>query len=192
MPELGRKSLSAEERLRMLERDRVILRRERLVRQAAGPRWHRMVRIIPVLFRGEGRVVARVLRAEPSAVIAALQPDAVFALDSAMRLAHGFGFLACQEVQAYLTGREPLERLAREGLIAAEPYPDTTLVRPWPGPRRLLACLVDELPPARTVSGGFRIVTSERLKRELVGAVGARTDLFALLEKAEGGIQENR
>ena len=170
----------------MLERDRAILRRERLVREVAGTRWHRMVRIVPVLFRGEGSVAARVLQAEPAAVIAALQPDAVFALDTAMRLAHGFGFLACHEVQAYLTGPEPLERLAREGLIAAEPYSDTTLVRPWPGPLRLLACIVDVLPPSRVASGQYRIVTAERLKRELIGAVGARADLFAVLEKAEG------
>lgn len=170
----------------MLERDRAILRRERLVREVAGPRWQRMVRIVPVLFRGEGRVVARVLRAEPAAVIAALQRDAIFALDTAMRLAHGFGFLACHEVQAYLRSTEPLERLAREGLIAAEPYRDTTLVRPWPGPLRLLACIVDALPASRVVSGHYRIVTAERLKRELIGAVGPRADLFAVLEKAEG------
>lgn len=168
----------------MLERDRAILRRERLVRQVAGPRWHRMVRIVPVLFRAEGSVVARVLRAEPPAVIAALQRDAVFALDTAMRLAHGFGFLACHEVQAYLTGPEPLEHLAQEGLIATESYPDTTLVRPWPGPLRLLACIVDAFPASR-VASGYRIVTAERLKRELIGAVGARADLFAVLEKAE-------
>ncbi|HYN22571.1 MAG TPA: hypothetical protein VE078_16550 [Thermoanaerobaculia bacterium] len=169
----------------MLERDRAILRRERLVRQVAGARWHRMVRIIPVLFRREGNTVAHVLRADPPAIFAALQPHAVFALDSAMRLAHGFGFLACHEVQAYLTSLEPLEHLIREGLIAAEPYRDTTVVRPWPGPSRLLACIVDALPASRVVSGEYRIVTAERLKRELIGAVGARADLFALLEKAE-------
>ena len=185
MVEPGKRGLSAEERLRRLERDRATLRRERLVRQVAGERWHRMVRIVPVLFRAEGSVDARVLRAEPSAVIDALQPDAVFALDTAMHLAHGFGFLASREVQAYLASPEPLERLARVGLIAAEPHPDTTLVRPWPGPGRLLACIVDSLPPSRIVGEKYRVVTAERLKRELIGAVGARADLFALLEKAE-------
>jgi hypothetical protein len=157
-----------------------------MLRQVAGPRWHRMVRIVPLSFRRQGKLVARVLKADPEVVIEALRPDAVFALDTAMRLAHGFGFLAGREIQAYLTGSEPLDRLAEQGLISADPYPDLTLVRPWPGPPRLLASLVEELPPWRTVKDGYRAVTAERLGRELIGAVGARADLFALYEKAEG------
>jgi hypothetical protein len=50
----------------------------------------------------------------------------------------------------------------------------------------LLACLVDELPPSRVVDGGYRVVTGERLGRELVGTVGPRADLFVLYEKVEG------
>ena len=180
-----RRGLTAEERLEALQRDRAILRRERLLREAAGPCWHRMVRIVPVLFRREGTLAVRALVAEPAAVAEALREDAVFALDTAMRLAHGHGFLAVREVQAYLTAPEPLDRLARAGLISAEPLSDTTLVRPWPGPPRLLACIVEELPPSRRVAGGFQVVTAERLVRELIGAVGPRADLFALLETAE-------
>ena len=115
----------------------------------------------------------------------ALRPDVVFALDTAMRLAHGFGFLAVREVQAYLTSPEPLDRLVKEGLIASQSFADTTLIRPWPGPPRLLACRVEELPPWRELPGGYRVVTRERLGRELIGAVGPRADLFALYEKAE-------
>jgi len=103
-----------------------------------------------------------------------------------MRLAHGVGFLAVQEVHAYLTGEEPLARLAAAGLISAEPYLDPMLVRPWPGPLRLLACLVAEFPPARVVQGGYRVVTRERLGQELVGTVGRKADLFGLYEKVEG------
>jgi hypothetical protein len=44
---------------------------------------------------------------------------------------------------------------------------------------------LDELPPERRVQDRFRIVTPDRLRRELIGAVGARADLFALLERAE-------
>jgi hypothetical protein len=182
----SRRGLTAEERMKELRRDQAALRRERLLREVAGPRWRRMVRIVPVLFRREGRLVARALRTDPEAVIEALKPDAVFALDTAMRLAHGFGFLASREIQAYLIGPEALDSLAERGLISREPHPDTTLVRPWPGPPRLLASIVEELPPWRTVEGGFRVVTGERLGRELVGAVGARADLFALYEKSEG------
>jgi hypothetical protein len=181
-----RRGLTAEERMRELQRDKAMLRRERMLREVAGPRWRRMVRIVPVLFRREGEMVAKVLQADIETVLESLRPDAVFALDTAMRLAHGFGFLAVREVQAYVTSLEPLDRLAEEGLIAAQSFADTTLVRPWPGPPRLLACLVEGLPSWRELPGGYRVVTRERLGRELVGAVGPRADLYALYEKAEG------
>lgn len=180
-----RRGLTAEERFEALQRDRKVLRRERLLREVAGPRWHRMVRIVPVLFRREGTLAVRTLLAEPAAVAEALREDAVFALDTAMRLAHGHGFLASREIQAYLMTPGPLDRLTSAGLISSEPVPDTTLVRPWPGPPRILACIVEELPPSRLVAGGFQVVTAERLARELIGAVGPRADLFALLEAAE-------
>lgn len=181
-----RRGLTAEERMRELQRDRAVLRRERMLREVAGPRWRRMVRIVPVLFRLEGQVVARLLQTDIESVIDALRSDAVFALDTAMRLTHGFGFLAVREVHAYLTSPEALDRLVEKGLIAARSSMDTTLIRPWPGPPRLLACLVEELPPWRELAGGYRVVTRERLGRELIGAVGPRADLFALFERAEG------
>lgn len=186
MSETRKRGATAEERLAELQRDRDRLRRERLLRQVAGPRWHRMVRIVPVLFRQEGRFVAHVLRAERAAVIESLKQDGVFALDTAMRLAHGYGFLAVQEIQVYLTGPEPLDRLAGQGLIDPTPSSDTTLIRPWAGPPRLLACIVEQFPPSRRIEGGYQVVTSERLGRELIGAVGPRADLFALYEQAEG------
>ncbi|HSF42964.1 MAG TPA: hypothetical protein VLT87_24395 [Thermoanaerobaculia bacterium] len=181
----ARRGLTAEERFNALLRDKERLRRERLQRELAGPRWHRMVRIIPVLFRMEGTFEARLLRAEAREVIEALRQDGVFALDTAMRLAHGFGFLAGGDVQVYLTSPEPLSRLAEAGLVEAQPYTDPVLVRPWAGPPRLLACVVAEMPPSRLVGSGYRVVTAERLGREMIGAVGARADLFAAFEKAE-------
>jgi len=185
MPD-ARRFLTADERLKQLQRDRKALRRERMIREVAGPVWHRMVRVVPLSFESQGRLVARVLLASREAVIEALKPDAVFAVDTAMRLAHGAGFLAVQEVQAYLVGREPLDRLAAAGLISPDDYFDSVIVRPWPGPTRLLACLVDELLPSREIQGGYRVVTRERLGRELVGTVGPRADLFVLYEKVEG------
>jgi hypothetical protein len=146
----------------------------------------RLEQVIPLRFEGQGRLVARELLASPEAVIEALRSDAIFAVDTTMRLAHGVGFLAVPEVHAYLTEVEPLDRLAAAGLISAEPYLDPMLVRPWGGPLRLLACLVEEFPPSRVVQGGHRVVTRERLGQELVGAVGRKADLFALYEKLEG------
>src|SRR3954452_16839046 len=109
MPE-GRRFLSADERMKELQRDRKALRRERMIREVAGTVWHRMVRVIPLSFEGQGRLVVRELLASREAVIEAWRSDAVFAVDTAMRLAHGAGFLASYEVHAYLTGAEPLSR----------------------------------------------------------------------------------
>lgn len=186
MPE-PHKALTAEERLADLRRARTRLRTERLQRELAGPLWHRMVRVVPVAFRLEGTLSARVLCAGREAVVEALRDDAVFALDTAMRLAHGAGLFASGDIQAYLRDLAPLDRLAASGLVSLEPCRDTVLLRPWPGPSRLLASIVHELPPSRVVSGGYRVVTAERLQRELIGAVGRRADLFALLERAEQG-----
>lgn len=182
MPE-PRRALRAEERLAELRRAKARLRTERLQRELAGPRWGRMVRVVPVALRLEGSLTARALRAERAAIVDALREDAVFALDTAMRLSSGYGVFANEDVQAYLTSDEPLCRLASAGLVEAEPHLDTVLLRPWPGPPRLLACVVAELPPCRVAGGGYRVVTAERLARELVGAVGRRADLFALLER---------
>jgi hypothetical protein len=185
MPDTKR-FLTADERLKEVQRDRKVLRRERLIREVAGPVWHRMVKVVPLSFQGQGRLVAREILGSRETVIEALKSDAVFAVDTAMRLAHGVGFLSSLDIQAYLSGDESLDRLAAAGLISTESYFDTTLVRPWPGPPRLLACRVDELPSSRMVKGGYRVVTGERLGRELVGTVGPRADLFVLYEKIEG------
>src|SRR3954471_24024419 len=112
----ARRFLTADERMKELQRDRKALRRERMIREVAGPVWHRMVRVVPLSFESQGRLVARELLAPREAVIEALRSDAVFAVDTAMRLAHGAGFLAIQEVHAYLAGAEPLDRLAAAGL----------------------------------------------------------------------------
>lgn len=179
------RALTAEQRLAERKRDLARLRRARLQRELAGPLWRRMTSVIPLLFVREGTIACRRLTAAPDAVIQALAADAVFAVDTAMRLAHGIGFLSGGDVEAYATSAEPLERLAAAGLVDPAPHPDAVLVRPWPGPPRLLLCLVEELPPSRLVQGRYRVVEADRLRRELIGAVGARADLFALLERAE-------
>lgn len=182
----GRRARTADERLATLQRDKLRLKRERLQRELAGPRWHRMVRVTPVTFRSEGTLMAKELLAEARVVIDALQEHGVFALDTAMRLAHGCGFLSAGDVQVYLSSADVLHPLMEAGLVSRATHADTVLVRPWAGPPRLLACVVPELPASREVASGHRVVTAERLRQELIGAVGARADLFALLERAEG------
>jgi hypothetical protein len=141
-----------------------------------------MVRLTPVLFSREGEIVARLLRAPADSVIEALRDDAVFSLDTAMRLTRGCGFLSGGDIHAYLADRQALERLAASGLVERADHPDRVLVRPWAGPPRLLSCIVSAMPSAVATPTGFRVVTDERLQRELIGAIGLRADLFALAE----------
>jgi hypothetical protein len=177
-----RRGLTADERLAQLQRDRRRVQRERMVREVAGARWQRMVRVLPVVLPLEGDLHLRKLAAEREAVIEALCSDAVFAADTALRLETGRGFLAGGDVFAYLTSTRPLTALAAGGLVAEAPYHDSNLVRPWPGPPRLVAVVRTEPPPWRVLPSGQRVVTRERLQRELIGLVGARADLFALVE----------
>ncbi len=148
--------------------------------------------MVPLLFRGAGDVRASLLRAPATDIIDALREQAVFGVDTAMRLAHGFGFLSAGDVHAYLRDTVALTRLAEAGLIGETPHHDSVLVRPWAGPARLLTCVVSELPLSREVEGGYRVVTATRLRQELVGAVGARAELDALLERAERKLETER
>lgn len=180
-----RRFLTADERLAALRKDRTRLRRQRLQRDLAGPLWRRMVSIVPALFDRAGELQAYVLIAQRERVIRALGEEVVFANDTAMRLLYGAGFLAGGDVHAYFTDGAPLDRVKEEGLIERAATKDTTLVRPWAGPPRLVACIVDTMPPWCRAPGGQRVVSPQRLRRELIGTVGARSDLFALLERAE-------
>ncbi len=180
-----RPARTAEQRLAERKRDIARLRRSRLEREIAGPRWYRMRRLVPVLFSREGTVASHHLVGTREDVIDALRGDVVFAVDTAMRLVHGFGFLSGGDIHAYATCHAPIDRLVAADLVECEPTGDTVLVRPWPGPARLLLCVVDELPPHRWIRNRYRVVDAERSRRELVGSAGARADLFALLERAE-------
>lgn len=176
-----RRPLTAEQRLAELCRAHRRVRIRRLEREVAGPLWRRVVSIVPVLFGREGRLEVRRLLAPRDEVVEALRPFAVFALDQAARLALGYGFLHGGDVQAYLAQPGALDVLSRAGQIAENAHPDSVLSRPWGGPPRLLACVVAELPRSRPLPSGHRVVETARLAQELVGALGPRTDLIALL-----------
>ena len=88
-------------------------------------------------------------------------------------------------MHAYLESPAPIEALSVAGLVECDEFFDRILVRPFAGPPRLFASIVEVMPPWRLLPSGHRVVTRERLARELIGAVGARADLFALLERDE-------
>jgi hypothetical protein len=179
------RALTAEQRLAERQRDQARLRRARLQRELTGPLWNLMTRLVPILFVRQGTLACHVLTAPTEKILDALRLDAVFTLDTAMRIAHDAGIFPGGDIHAYTTSTDLPERLAAAGLIASTPCPDTTLVRPWPGPPRLFLAVVEEFPPSREIRGAFRAVEADRLRRELLGAVGPRADLFALLERLE-------
>ncbi len=180
---MTRRVPTLEEQLAVARRDRRRVARERLIRAVAGDRWRRMTRLVPVLFAREGVLVVRTLILPWDEVVAGLRVErAVFAHDTAMRVAQGHGFLKGGDVFAYVSGASVVDRLAARGLVSPEPHHDAALVRPWPGPPRLLACIVAETPPHRALEDGSRVVEGDRLRAELVGVVGLRADLFALAE----------
>lgn len=143
------------------------------------------MRITPALFDREGRLEVREILGTRDSVLASLKDSGVFALDTAMRIATGHGFLSSGDVHVYLTSDVPLKRLAESKLIESTPSGDRVLVRAWPGLRRLFAAVVEQLPPSRTLPNGFRVVSRARLREELIGSVGARADLFALAERLD-------
>lgn len=172
---------TAEERLRQVRRARRRARTERLARQVAAPLWRAVRTVVPTVFPLAGELHVRRLLAPRGQVLDALCPDAVLALDTAMRLHCGTGCLHGGDLHAYVTDASVLHRLAARGLVASEESSDRTLVRPWPGPPRLFAVRVDLLPPHDTRADGTRLVTRERLLREVIGAVGPRLDVLAPL-----------
>ncbi|MCK6527165.1 hypothetical protein L6R50_06230 [Myxococcota bacterium] len=181
MPEV-RSPLTAEARLAQVRRGEAARRRRRLLREQAGPLWERMARVVPAVFTLQGKLDVRRLVAPAEAVVEALRGRAILALDTAARISLGRGLLAGGDVHAYVESRTVIDSLAEAGLVDASPWPDPVLVRPWAGPPRLLAVVPAVPPPYRALASGHLVVTRERLERELLGAVGPRPDLFALVE----------
>lgn len=177
--------MTAEARLRRLRRDQRRVQRDRMARDLAGPLWRQVRGVVPAVFVLAGPLSVRRLIAPREAIIDALRPHGIFALDTAMRLSVGGGCLAGGDVHAYAPA-DAVEALAEAGLVERAEEPDRVLVRPWPGAPRLFAVAAAQAPPHRTLTDGTRVVTRAHLVRELIGAVGLRFDLLAPLLELEG------
>ena len=143
--------------------------------------WRQVRGVVPGVFVLAGPLSVRRLLAPRDEVIDALRPDAIFALDTAMRLHVGGGCIAGGDVHAYVGDREMLDALAAAGPIASDEESDRVVLRPWPGAPRLFAVASVEAPPHVTRADGTRLVTGEHLVREVIGAVGVRLDVLAPL-----------
>lgn len=172
---------TAEARLAQVRRGEAA-RRRRLLREQAGPLWERMARVVPAVFTLQGDLAVRRLLVPAESVVEALRGRAIMALDTAARASLGRGLLAGGDVHACVESRAVVDSLAEADLVDATPWPDPVLIRPWAGPPRLLAVVPGVPPPHRVQASGHLVVTRECLGRELLGAVGPRPDLFALIE----------
>lgn len=136
----------------------------------------------PILYCLQGEMAIHPLEASKDAVVAALKDTAVFTLDTASELRWGIRLLRGEDVHAYLADSQSLNTLATERLISATPLPTKVLFPPHFVSPRLVAVIVDALPPSETTVQDYRVVEASRLVREFIGAVGLRADLVALLE----------
>ncbi|MCS6898488.1 MAG: hypothetical protein RMJ98_10745, partial [Myxococcales bacterium] len=142
---------TAEQRLVERRRGLARARRERLLREVEGSVGRRLLDLLPIFFQHQGTLTAHALRSDRATVIEALRDEAVFALDTALRLVHGHGVLKGEDIHAYVGNTQVLARLGASGIIEEEPLADRVLVRAWPGPPRLLACVVGDMPPSRLI-----------------------------------------
>lgn len=170
-----------DERLRCARRDRAAYRRRSLARRVY-PRFMRDLRIVPYLFLAPDALRAAALSCPAQSLLEALKGRAIWTLDTAVRLAGLRGFLVASDLTGYLDDGA-LDAVRSAGLID-EPAPASISVDPLlPRPPLLVARLGAE-PPFVTLLHGQRIVTWERLIRDIMGTIGWRPDLLSRIEDA--------
>jgi hypothetical protein len=170
------------ERDRIARRDAAAARRRSLVRRTAGPLFRKYVTVIPSVFTAAGELAAFRLLVPPAAALEALSGRAVLTLDSATEILGGFRFGRAPNEYAYFSSADDLEEVELRRL--GERLPGTSFPLAWtpPGRPTLFAVIVDPPPPSME-HGGLRVVTRERLVRDLIGFYGLRADLLSEVER---------
>jgi hypothetical protein len=178
-------ALSVAERLRRSRRDRREYLRRSLTRRSHS-RFRRDLALVPHVFLAPEAVVTSPLLRPAEEILAALRGRAVWTLDTASRLAGGGGLVARGDLTGYLR-RGDLEALVDRGL-AGPPAGGRASIDPlFEGPRCLIAHLVADPPPAIELATGDRVVTRERLLRDILGTLGWRPDLLTRVEAVYPG-----
>jgi len=172
------------ERARRAERGRRAAMARSLSRRAMGPLFWKYLDVVPAVFSASGDLLAFSLIAPRVDVLARLRPIAVLTLDSATETLAGFRFGKARNDYAYFSSTEEALAIEKEGLGLRR---ETSFPFAWTPPdREMLFAVVPAAPlPSREVDG-HRVVTTERLLRDLIGFYGLRGDLVALIEARLG------
>lgn len=182
-----RPALSPAERLRRARRDLEAYRRRSLLRRVqGGARFRRYLEVVPHVFLAPGRAVAAPLLVPAGEARARLRGDVVWTLDTATRLRYGIGLLAAEDLTGYL-GEDALARAVAASVVGRPSAAGLSVDPPYAREPLLVAHVLDEAPPAETLASGERVVTRERLIRDIFGTLGFRPDLLARIEAAAEG-----
>ncbi len=96
-------------------------------------------------------------------------------------MTYGVGFLPERDLTAYMTP-EALRRAVERGLIGPPSETGLSVDPPFPRAPQLIVHVAETPPPSTTLASGERVVTAERLVRDILGTLGFRPDLLARLE----------
>jgi hypothetical protein len=168
-----------------VRRDAAIARRRWLARRAAGPLVWKYVDVVPAVFSACGELAAFRLIVPVPEAMGRLRGRAVLTLDRAAEILGGFRFGKSPNIHAYFASSEDFSWIERAGI--GRRLPGTRFLLDWapPGEAMLFAVAPTKLPPHREEKG-FRVVTPERLIRDLLGLHGLRPDLLAEIEAKLG------
>ena len=150
-----------------------------------GPLFWKYLDVVPAVFSASGELFAFRLIAPRADVLAALRQSAVLTLDSATEAMADFRFGKARNDYAYFASVEEALAVEREGLGSR--LEGTSFPFAWTPPdREMLFAVVTAAPPPSREVHGRRVVTTERLIRDLIGFYGLRGDLVALIETRLG------
>jgi hypothetical protein len=150
-----------------------------------GPLFRKYLDVVPAVFSASGDLIAFRLIAPRAEVLARLRSTAVLTLDSATEALAGFRFGRARNDYAYFPYAADATVIETEGLGTRRE--GTSFPFAWTPPdREMLFAVVPAAMPSTRVVKGHRVVTTERLIRDLIGFYGLRGDLAALIETRLG------
>ncbi len=177
---MSRTLVTTEERWRRARRELETYRRRHLWRRT-WPRFHDDLAIVPHVFLTQAATRFGRLLVPRDAALEALRGRAVWTLDSAARLACGRGLLPGRDLTGYLSA-ETLRDAEREGLVEPMRATSLSLEALAERPALLIAHLTDTPPACLELAGGQRVVSWDRLRRDVLGTLGWRPDLLTRLD----------
>jgi hypothetical protein len=172
--------LTTAERMRRHNRDRRTHRVRHLSRRSYG-RHTEYLTVLPHIFLAPGTYRVCALKREREDLIERIGGQAVWTLDTAVRLACGRGLLVQRDLSGYASAAA-LDSWVSAGLVDAPVLRPISLDPVLPRPERLIIHLIEEPPASFATARDRQVVTWDLLVRDIIGTLGLRMDLLAALE----------